>query len=72
MERTPGSENKTTLSEALARIAVVEQQIRMGPVDSEVDALNDIRNELRSGDIEPHEAVARAETIERERSSHYR
>jgi len=66
------NEHKKSIVSALAEIAAIEQQIRMGPVDSEIDAIEDMRNKLQRGELTPEEAVEQAEELERNRSSHYR
>ncbi|QSH39463.1 hypothetical protein JXR01_00405 [Candidatus Kaiserbacteria bacterium] len=69
MENT---EKELTINQVLVEIAGIEQQILMGPADSESDQLQAIRSALTSGEITPREALLKARRIEQERSSHYR
>lgn len=57
-------ESEPTISEVLARMAVIEQQIyQAGAVDTEPSMLEAIRKDLLAQITKPSEAIRRAEAI---------
>ena len=67
-------ENKKvlTLTDAMAELAALEQQMQMGPFDSERDSVENIRRQLLQGELLPVEAIDQARKLEAARSSQYR
>ncbi|PCI90151.1 hypothetical protein COB18_01805 [Candidatus Kaiserbacteria bacterium] len=63
---------KITIGQALGELAFKEQIIRMGPTDSEIDQIENIRRDLKEKKITPEKAIEGVQRIEQERSSHYR
>lgn len=64
MENSNSKETVVSYSEALARIASIEQQAQvMGANDYEPSAFNRLREELEQGSLTPTEAVRRAQAI---------
>ncbi len=61
-----------TQNGALQALEGILVEMRMGPVDSEVDAIMNIRSAMLRNEITPEEAVQQARTIEQQRASHYR
>lgn len=70
MENAP--EHTVTLDQAFACIDSISAEIRMGPVDEELDMLANIRTALTRGEISPARAIEKARAVEQARSSHYR
>lgn len=55
---------RLTVNEAMARIAIIEQQVMgMGANDAEASLFASIRRRLLNGEISPEEAVAEAQAI---------
>ena len=61
-----------TIGQALGALALIEQNIRSGPTDSEIDQIENIRRDLKKRKITPEKAIEGVQRIEQERSSHYR
>ncbi|PCH91234.1 hypothetical protein COB80_02955 [Candidatus Kaiserbacteria bacterium] len=61
-----------TIGQALGALALIEQNIRSGPTDSEIDQIENIRRDLKKRKITPEKAIEGVQRIEQERPSHYR
>ena len=68
----PEKETRPTMNTAMAEIVAIEQEVlRTGSVDSERDAFTRIRTDLLAKRIEPEEAIRQARRLQGSRQDYH-